>query len=94
MIKALFIDLDNTLYAYDPCNNAGKKAVEQLLAAETDSAAADVQSAIAKGRTDVHCTVQDGSSHSRLLYFQKAIEFLQTSVPGCHPVIQDSHGKC
>ena len=83
MIKALLIDLDNTLYAYEPCNKAGKKAAEELLASKTNHSVTAVRSAVAEGRRQVHADIQDGSSHSRLLYFQKAIEFLKGKTDCC-----------
>lgn len=75
--QAIIFDTDNTLYAYDhphACASAAaqEKAV-RLLGVEAD----DVRSAFARARQEVKQQLgKTASSHSRLLYFQRAIEIL------------------
>jgi len=77
-VRVVLLDLDNTLYVYDPCNEAGVYAVSQQLdlegiLQEKDFAAAYAQAKkVVKDRIDGH-----GASHSRLLYFYELLHSLQ-----------------
>ena len=77
MVKAIFIDIDNTLYAYDPCHAAGidkawlrrrpfrsGRARQGGLHRQYDSARLIVQRRVG----DV------AASHCRLLYFKTLME--------------------
>lgn len=71
---AVFLDLDNTMYRYDPCHEAALLAAQQVLITEFGEdhdyvALYHVAQQAVKSRIPEH-----GSSHSRLLYFQHIIE--------------------
>jgi len=73
--KAVFLDLDNTLYRYAPCHQSGLKAAHTAYSRiETISFSAflaDYQ----KARAIVHHRLKgQAASHSRLLYFQALVE--------------------
>ena len=73
----VLVDLDNTLYPYAPAHTAGLRAVEvkaiQLLGVGPD----EFRAAFTLGREMVKATLGSvAASHSRLLYFQKALEEL------------------
>jgi len=80
-VKGLFLDLDGTFYDYDPCNVAGKREAFTFLSDRLDRSIDEVEKAFISGRvkTKVPLKTVDrelAASHSRLLYFQKAIEEL------------------
>ena len=76
-IKGIFLDLDDTLYSYPTCNTAGKEAVFSLLSERLGVSNEDVKNAYMGARERVHRDLDGtGSSHSRFLYIQKAIEAL------------------
>ncbi len=74
LFRTVLIDLDNTLYRYEPCHQAGLEAAWRM----TESQLGDLpdfmkqyeaaQKAV-KARIPEH-----GASHSRLLYFQNLLE--------------------
>lgn len=76
--QGLLLDIDNTLYTYEPLHKAALQASFQKaqiwdpsLSWEAFKAAHDL------GRQRVHTDLHgQGASHSRLLYFQKASEAL------------------
>ncbi len=73
---AVVMDLDDTLYAYHPCNEAGKQAAHRR-AQELgyDLGREAFQDLYQRGREavkqDIDCT---GSSHQRYLYIKRALE--------------------
>lgn len=74
---AVVLDLDDTLYPYSPCNEAGKQAAHsraQELGYELDQEAflELYQRAREAIKQDIEST---GSSHERYIYFKKALEF-------------------
>jgi putative hydrolase of the HAD superfamily len=76
-IKALLLDLDDTLYAYKPCHQAGYEACKVLASEKYSISNADFDTAWKTGREKVHQDLHgQGASHSRLLYAQKASENL------------------
>ena len=76
-IKALLLDLDDTLYAYKPCHQAGYEACKILASEQYSISNADFDTAWKAGRDKVHQDLHgQGASHSRLLYAQKASENL------------------
>jgi putative hydrolase of the HAD superfamily len=76
-IKALLLDLDDTLYAYKPCHQAGYEACRALAKVKYGIADADFENAWKQGRNRVHKDLHgQGASHSRLLYVQKLYESL------------------
>lgn len=76
MYEAVFFDLDDTLYPYAPCNEAGKRAAFQRareLGYEFDRAAFDER--YREGRRETKRElVGTASSHERFLYFKRALE--------------------
>lgn len=79
-IKAVLIDLDNTLYEYEKCNTAGLDAVFDKLSSIFDMPKEAVKETFDQSRKLVKQWLKDTSaSHSRFLYFQKTIERLKGS---------------
>lgn len=75
MIKAILSDLDNTLYAYKPCDEAGMDAVvseaSKILKCEKDL----INQEFLKARNQVKKQIPNtAAAHSRLLYFHKMLE--------------------
>lgn len=78
MIKALLIDLDNTLYPYDPSHEKALKAAFAVL----PNAIPQPLAAFMQGRQSIHNTLKGtAASHNRLLYFQKTLEILDIKQP-------------
>src|SRR3989344_6627113 len=78
-IKGILIDLDDTLYPYPLCNEAGIQATVGYLAKELERSFAQVLKAFEQGRTATKQLLKTktgelAASHHRLLYLQKAIE--------------------
>lgn len=79
-IKGILLDLDDTLYAYAPCDKAAKKAVYELLSTKLGVSVNEAGNAYMEARKCVHADLGGtGSGHSRLLYIQKCIEALKGS---------------
>jgi HAD superfamily hydrolase (TIGR01549 family) len=73
----VLLDLDNTLYPYDPPNAAGLRAVEQKANDLLGVASGEFRSALGVAREGVKASLGPvAASHSRLLYFQSALEGL------------------
>ncbi len=89
-IQAVFLDLDNTLYAYDPCHSAAIGAVEAHLATLPISIP-DFKERYTYAQKVVKDRIpQHGASHSRLLYFQQMIEEIDpTLVYTLAPVLEE-----
>ena len=76
-IKAILLDLDDTLYAYKPCYQAGYEACNVLAQEKYNIDPIDFENAWKSGRNRVHQDLHgQGASHSRLLYVQKLYENL------------------
>lgn len=76
-IKAILLDLDDTLYAYKPCHQAGYEACMILASDKYRISNSDFEAAWKTGRDIIHKDLHgQGASHSRLLYAQKASEIL------------------
>ncbi|MBI4407065.1 MAG: HAD family hydrolase [Candidatus Kerfeldbacteria bacterium] len=76
-INGVVFDLDNTLYAYAPCNRAGQVAVVKFLALHLGLPASQVRQAWEASRQTVHKRLaKQAASHARLFYAQGAIELL------------------
>lgn len=79
-VKAVLIDLDDTLYPYEKCNQSALEAVVSQLAEMFNRQKEDVKEVFDKSRRTVKEWLKDtAASHSRFLYFQKTIE----SLKGC-----------
>lgn len=73
--KAVFLDLDNTLYAYAPCHEAGlRSAWRAYRRLERVSFAGFLKAYDAARRSVKTRTRNQAASHSRLLYFQAMLE--------------------
>jgi putative hydrolase of the HAD superfamily len=74
---AVLFDLDNTLYPYGPANEAGMNSVAAKASAKIGTDAHDFKGAFTRARDDVKRRLGTAaSSHSRLLYFQRTLEYL------------------
>jgi putative hydrolase of the HAD superfamily len=72
---AVLLDLDNTLYAYAPCNAAGMAAAAELAHKLHGISAADFTQCFNDARAELKARLGPvAASHSRLLYFQRTIE--------------------
>lgn len=75
--KAVFFDLDNTLYEYSSANIAGMAAIYTKLLSAYPLDKTTLENAFAQARTEIkQQTKSTASSHSRLLYFQRMLEIL------------------
>lgn len=70
--SAILLDIDNTVYAYAPCHEAGLKAA---FLASGDSDEAAFRAAYTEAREQVkHAIAETGAAHCRLLYFKRLLE--------------------
>ena len=75
MTKAVFLDLDNTLYRYGECNTAALKKVMQFLSGRCGISLKKAHVLFGDSRKGVKKRLRDtASSHSRLLYFKALVE--------------------
>ena len=83
---AILLDIDNTVYAYEPCHRAGLSAAAQEAASlsvrwrDADAFAVDYKTA----RETVKKRIREtGAAHCRLLYFKEMIEteFKRSGIP-------------
>jgi putative hydrolase of the HAD superfamily len=73
--SCVLFDFDNTLYAYEPCHEAGSAAVAALVKEQLNLAERDFARCLADARTELKNRLgRTAASHSRLLYFQRALE--------------------
>ena len=80
-IKALIVDLDDTLYSYAEAHNPAQRELEKYLANRLGQSDYLVRAGLSASRSIIKSRLGDtGSSHSRLLYIT---EFLQSiNCPG------------
>lgn len=77
VIQAVILDLDNTLYAYEPLNAEAAARVRNLVCGELNITEERYEEAFRFGREETKRRLGDtGASHNRLLYFQKTLEYL------------------
>jgi len=77
MIKAVILDLDDTLYAYEPLNQEAGQKVQELTCKKLGITAGQYEEAYLFGRNETKRTLGGvAASHNRMLYFQKALEYL------------------
>jgi len=73
--SCVLLDLDNTLYAYEPSHAAGLAAAQSAAADEMNLAPRDFAACFSAARTELKNRLgRTASSHNRLLYFQRALE--------------------
>jgi len=71
----VLLDLDNTLYAYDPCHKAGIAAARDLALQSLDLSPGNFDRCFADARSEIKARLGDqAASHHRLLYFQRMLE--------------------
>lgn len=76
-IKLVLLDLDNTLFAYDPCHTAGLDVVKKRLTKENILSESDFTDRYKEAQKVVKSRIdQFGASHSRLLYFYEMLHAL------------------
>lgn len=76
--KALLLDLDNTLYEYEPANSAAKSAVIAEISTFYGRPRDEVEAAFAASRKRTHDVLHGtASSHNRFLYLQIMFEILR-----------------
>ena len=77
MIKAVILDLDDTLYAYKPLDEEARARVREYICERLDITAQKYEEAYRFGRSETKRQLGDvAASHNRLLYFQKTLEYL------------------
>jgi putative hydrolase of the HAD superfamily len=75
--KGLLIDLDNTLYQYDPIHLVAQQAAKNALVDRLNTTEIAFDEAYSYARKQVHNDLYgQASSHSRLLYGQKLTEYI------------------
>lgn len=76
--KGILVDIDNTLYAYDPAHKVAMEAVISHCR-NTYGVLPDLfTDAFGKARKKIHEQLAEtAASHNRLLYFQRTLELLQ-----------------
>ncbi len=75
--RAVVFDTDNTLYPYEPAHRAALQAAEDKACTLLGVEATRFREAFAEARQAVKRQLgETASSHSRLLYYQRAIELL------------------
>ena len=81
MIKAVILDLDDTLYAFEPLHEEAMERVCDYACKELGITAQQFEDAYAFGKNETKRMLGDvASSHNRVLYCQKALEYLGVSV--------------
>lgn len=79
--EAVFVDLDNTLYPYPPCNEAGKRSAwETACDIGYESTREDFDDRYMRARRDVKRELAGtAASHERYLYFKRFVELATDS---------------
>lgn len=75
--SVLLLDLDNTLYPYEPCHKAGLQAsyLKYVSLLESEDSFTEFKAQYQAARASTHQRLAGfASSHSRLLYFQTMLE--------------------
>lgn len=77
MIRAVILDLDDTLYAYPPLDEEAGAKVRGFICGKLGITERQYEEAYLSGKTETKRRLDDvGASHNRLLYFQKTLEYL------------------
>ncbi len=76
--KALLMDLDNTLYAYEPCNRKAIEAIVERVSKESKRSKEEILRMYQQAREEVkETTGKTAASHARLLYIQRLLEKIE-----------------
>ena len=71
----VLLDLDNTLYAYEPSHRAGMTSARALAEQTLNLGGTEFDRCFADARSELKARLGDqAASHSRLLYFQRLLE--------------------
>lgn len=77
MYKGLLLDIDNTLYEYEPLHNMAQAAVFEFIEKEFSIGAQIIKQKFKQAKLQVkQNTPETASSHNRLLYMQNLCELL------------------
>lgn len=75
--EAVFLDLDDTIYSYEPCHIEASSRVENKFRDLAGFSANDFATALPLAKEQVKSRLgATAASHSRLLYFKRALEIL------------------
>ncbi len=76
--KGILLDIDNTLYDYDPTHAVALEAVMNEMVNKFGLNEEDARRLYERARSEVHARLSGtASSHNRLLYFQRMFEILK-----------------
>lgn len=74
---AILIDIDNTLYPYEPAHLAAYRSVREKINKSLSLKSSEFDNIYREARKNVKLQLgETASSHSRLLYFQKMFEYM------------------
>lgn len=91
-IKGILLDLDNTLYVYDPPHQTAYEHCKSIALKDFNIENSAFDSAWKTARNKVHEDLHgQGASHSRLLYFQKQYEALFEYTNADYALQMESH---
>ena len=77
MIKAIIFDIDNTLYDYDKAQKAAMNALATFTCENLEISMDEFRNAFNLARNETKKLARNlGSSHSRMVYCQKTLEYL------------------
>lgn len=77
MIRAVIFDLDGTLYDYDTLDKEAFRRVQELVLERLGVSVAQSEEAFRRARIATKKNLgETATSHSRMLYFQKTLEYL------------------
>lgn len=77
MIRAVILDLDDTLYAYGPLDAEARARVQAYICEELRIPPQRYEEAYRFGRQETKRRLGDvAASHNRMLYYQKTLEYL------------------
>lgn len=80
MVRAVILDLDDTLYAYEPLDAVAGARVQNYTCEQLGITVQQYEEAYLYGRSETKRQLGDvGASHNRLLYFQKTLEYLDVN---------------
>lgn len=78
MYKAIVFDLDDTLYEYESLNREAIHMVYDYSCKQLEISESAFESILNHAKNEVKKVLKDtASSHNRLLYFQKMLEYLE-----------------
>lgn len=74
---AVLLDLDNTLYAYDPAHQSAYQAIKEKMVRTYSIKDFDIDLTFKQAKLEIKSTLGGtASSHSRLLYIQRMLELM------------------